>query len=65
MNRAMSPARGCPGGNNVFFALEIVKGNELEDEDRLFGERSNLERKSNQEQDLAVAQGITAGANHD
>jgi hypothetical protein len=56
---------GAPVGTMFFFALEIVKGNELEDEDRLFGERSNLERKSNQEQDLAVAQGITAGANHD
>ncbi len=57
MNRAMSPARGCPGGNNVFFALEIVKGNELEDEDRLFGERSNLERESNQEQDWPSRRG--------
>jgi hypothetical protein len=47
------------------FALEIAKGNELEHEDRLFEERSNLERKSYQEQDLAVAQGITAGASHD
>ena len=26
---------GAPGGNNVFLALEIVRGNELEDEDRL------------------------------
>jgi hypothetical protein len=24
-----------PGGNNVFLAVEIVRGNELEDEDRL------------------------------
>jgi hypothetical protein len=54
-----------PGRDNVFFALEIVRGNELEDEDRSFGERRNLETKSNHEQDLAVAQGITAGASHD
>src|SRR2546430_4275877 len=27
--------RSAPGGNNVFLALEIVRGNELEDEDRL------------------------------
>jgi hypothetical protein len=66
MNRAMSPARRCPRkGQCLFFALEVVKGNELEDEDRLFGERSSLERKSNQEQDLSVAQGITASASHD
>jgi hypothetical protein len=66
MNRAMSPARGRPRSvQYLSFALEIVKGNELDHEDRLFGERSNLERKSNEEQDLALAQGITAGASHD
>jgi hypothetical protein len=37
----------------------------VEDEDRPFSESRNLERKSNQEHDLAVARGITAGASHD